>query len=319
MSIFRKIVGAIVKKPLGFSFRVIQPIRKAIDESLTVFMFHEVSDQPSRFSREYNLAVTRETFYRQASWIRENFEVIHPSSVLNGTAMPQRAALISFDDGFLSAFENGLPILRGLGMPSVVFLNMQAIQEQRPILSAVACYMLRNVPNFADFAKSKGLSAPFHLTLTPSILNSYVQRYGAIDNDLVLEYQGKFAELATLKYWDDQSIVVYGNHLFDHWNAPALSLEELEEQYKKNETALSRLKNWVNIYAFTNGRFSTREVDFLRQAGAGKLFSSTGGVNRDSSEYVLGRLCLDERDKKDVDFWFQIGRALINDRLNSRF
>jgi peptidoglycan/xylan/chitin deacetylase (PgdA/CDA1 family) len=322
MTNFKAIIRTILKKPIGISFSFIPQVRRAMKQGLTVFVFHEVSDHPSRFCEEYGLAVSRKTFHRQVSWIMSHFNVIHPTGVLNETPLPEGAAVISFDDGFLSSFENGLTILEKLGVPSVVFLNMQAILEQKPILSAIACYLNRYVPEFSDFCRSVGISSPFHITLRPSLLNSFEKLYGPVENDAVLDYQGQFADLGILKEWNDKDTVVYGNHLFDHWNAPALSLEEFEEQYKKNEIALSQLANSVKLFSFTNGKpgicFSDREVDFLKLLGAGKVFYGAGVVNRDAKKYLLGRIGLSEHDKDEDHLWFRIGRAVLNDLLHSK-
>jgi peptidoglycan/xylan/chitin deacetylase (PgdA/CDA1 family) len=322
MTNFKSIARTVLKKPLGISFSFIPRVRRAMKQGLTVFMFHEVSDQPSRFAEEYGLAVSRETFHRQVSWIQSHFDVIHPADVLNEAPSPEGAAIISFDDGFLSSFENGLPILAKLGVPAIVFLNMQAILEQKPILSAIACYLNRYVPEFSDFMKSVGIPSPFHITLSPNILNSFEKHSGPIDMDAVHDYQGQFANLHTVMAWNNKDVVVYGNHLYDHWNAPALSIEEFEEQYKRNEIALSQLANSVNLFSFTNGQpgtcFSDREVDFLKLLGARKVFSGAGVVNRDAKKYLLGRIALSEHDKDEDHLWFRIGRAVLNDLLYNK-
>ena len=138
MANFKAIIRSVFKKTLGISFSFMPQVRRAMKKGLTVFMFHEVSDQPSRFAEEYGLAVSIKTFRRQMTWIKSKFDIIHPVDVLTGTPLPKRAAIISFDDGFLSSFENGLAILEKLRVPSVVFLNMRAILDQKPIISAVA-------------------------------------------------------------------------------------------------------------------------------------------------------------------------------------
>jgi peptidoglycan/xylan/chitin deacetylase (PgdA/CDA1 family) len=324
MTNFKAISRSVVKNTIGISFKYIPQLRRAIKQGLTVFMFHEVSDCPSKFSDEYGLSVSRELFHRQVSWIQSNFDVIHPMDVLNLTPLPERSAVISFDDGFLSCFENGLPILEKLGLPSIVFLNMQAILEKKPILSAIACYLIRYVPEFYEFSKSVGLLPPFHLTLSPKILTFFNEQsfWPAIDTDAVLDYQGQFADLRTVMAWNNKDVVVYGNHLFDHWNASALSIDEFEEQYKKNEIALSQLTNSVNLFAFTNGQpgtcFTEREVDLLKHLGAGKVFSGACVVNRDPTKFLLGRISLSEFDKNEEHLWFRVGRAVYNDLLNTK-
>jgi len=322
MTNFKAIARTVLKKPLGIFFRFIPQIKRAMKQGLTVFVFHEVTNQPGQFSKEYGLAVSTQTFKRQMLWIQNNFKIIHPVDILYDTPLPEGAAIISFDDGFLSTFQNGLPILEKMGVPVIVFLNMQAILEQKPTLSATACFLNRYVPEFLDFSKSIGLSAPFHLTLCPSILNAFEKYYGPVDKDAVLDYQGKFADLRTVKAWNNKDIVVYGNHLFDHWNASVLSIEEFEDQYKKNEIALSQLANSLNLFSFTYGQpgtcFSDREVDLLKQLGAEKVFFSAGGVNRDASKYLLGRMGLGAGDKDEDHLWFRIGRAVLNDLLRNK-
>lgn len=310
---------ALVKKTLGLAFRFIPKVRRAVEQGLTVFTFHEVTDHPSRFAEEYGLAVSIDTFRRQIDWIQSNFNVVRPGNVLVGGPIPGRAAMITFDDGYMGSFINGLRVLEQAGMPAILFLNMQAILEQKPILSAVACFLDRYVAEFAQFSAAAGLSRPFHLTLTPSLLSTFEKQYGTVDYGAVADYQGPLADLDTVKAWDGKDGVVFGNHLFDHWNAAALSLAELEEQYKKNEAALLLLKNRVNLFAFTNGQpdtcFSDRDVTLLKRLGAGKLFSAAGGVNRDpGSKYLLGRLGLAGSDNDEDYFWFRLGRAVFDDR-----
>ncbi|MBF0119177.1 MAG: polysaccharide deacetylase family protein [Desulfobacterales bacterium] len=320
MTKFKTIIRPLIKKTFEFSLSFIPQISRLIKHGLTVFVFHEVSDHPSPFSIEYGLSVSRETFYRQVSWIKSNFKVIHPDDILKEARLPENAAMISFDDGFLSTFENGLPILDKMGLPSVIFLNMKAILEHTPILSATACYLNRYVPNFSIFMNSEGLSPPFHLSLSPSILDSFIKRYGLINKDSVLSYQGHFANLKTLQCWKNRNIVVYGNHLYDHWNAPTLNPDEFIDQYIKNEEELRHLNNRINLFAFTNGRpetcFSYRELNILKKLGAKKVFSATMGVNLNSSKYLLGRISLSESDNDESKLLFQVGRAIISNILH---
>lgn len=301
-----------LKKPLGFSFKFIPYINRALKNSLTIFVFHDVTDAPSMFSKEYGISVSLDTFHHQASWIKENFEVIHPSKLLDGSTIVNNAAIISFDDGFLGSFDNGLRILKRMGLPSVFFLNMKAVLEQTPILSATACYLSRYSPEFINFSENLGLSRPFHLTLNPSILKNFESQYGLIDQNAVIDYQGQFANIDTVKKWGDENCVVFGNHLFEHWNACALSTDELDEQYKKNEVALSQLENKINLFAFTNGQpetcYSQRDVDILGQLGAGRIFSASGGINNDAAKYLLGRLSLGEGERDEYKLWYRMGK-----------
>ncbi|NDH68722.1 MAG: hypothetical protein EBY22_12625 [Gammaproteobacteria bacterium] len=122
-------------------------------------------------------------------------------------------------------------------------------------------------------------------------------------------------DLKTLMKWDAKQLVCYGNHLFEHWNAAALTAAEFEKQYLDNEAALSGLASKVNLFAFTNGRpqicFTLREVELLKGMGAGKIFSTAGGVNQDKGKFLQGRVALCEADNDAARLWFRVGRAVI--------
>lgn len=305
-----------LKKMLGSVVRYLPHVQRSIDKGLTVFAFHDISDSPSEFGRQFGLVVSTTTFERQIQWIKANFEVIHPSMILTSEPLPSRAAMITFDDGYRGTFENGLPILERMGVPSIIFLNMRAVLDGTPVLSATACFLDRYEPNFSEFCEQRGLRKPFHLTLNPSVFDAYLNSHGDINHSLVTQFQGPFADLSLLQQWCASPLVCYGNHLFEHWNAAALSPDELSSQYLDNETALSGLANTVNLFAFTNGQpvtcFSQQDVEVLHSLGAGKVFSTAGGVNRNARQFLLGRVALCESDNDAAGLWYRIGRAIFH-------
>ena len=191
---------------------------------------------------------------------------------------------------------------------------MRAIMEKQPILSSVACYLEKYVPDFLDFANSKGLSRPFHLTLNPKYLTLFQEEFGELDLNAIHQYQGDFADINVIKEWNNSDYIVYGNHLFDHWNASSLNDKEFDEQYRKNESALSHLDNWINFFAFTNGQpnscFSDKHITRLRQLGARKIFSSSGCYNREVNQYLNDRLSLSEYDKYEDYCWFRLANGI---------
>jgi len=306
------------KKIIGPVAKFVPNVQRRIEQGVTVFAFHDISDQPSQFTERYGLVVSTNTFERQIRWIRDNFDVVPPSAILSTELLPRRAAVVSFDDGFRGTFENGLPILEKLNIPSIVFLNMQPILLGKPILSAMSCYLSETELNFTRFCKQAGLESPFHLSLNPRVWEDYKRDRGYFDISAVGKYQGEFVDMEILRRWDGHSLVSYGNHLFEHWNAAALSSEELKDQYLNNERALSDFAAKVNLFAFTNGQpvtcFTKRDIELLKALGAGRVFSTAGGINQNSSEFLLGRIALSESDHSDADLWFRVSRGGFNDR-----
>jgi peptidoglycan/xylan/chitin deacetylase (PgdA/CDA1 family) len=312
-----------IKKKLGmvFKYSLGRVYRKSYANP-TVFVFHDITDHPSQFSKQYGLAISLESFSKQIDWIDRKYKIIHPVDLINNKNIPKNSAVISFDDGFLGSFENGLNILNKKSIPSILFLNMQPIIEQSPLVSAVACYIEKNMPDFRFFSKKYNISFPLHLSLTASHLALFEKEHEVIDKDSVLLYQGEFANIDIVKKWGKSDLVVYGNHLYNHWNVLALSPDELKEQYLTNEKLLSQFKNSVNLFAFPNGQpetcFTERDVSFIKSLGAEKVFSASGGVNYDSSDFMVNRMSLYEKDKDEDYIWFQLGRSLLRNVLHKR-
>lgn len=292
---------------VGHPIKSFPMLRGYLRNGLTIFVYHNITDSPSRFEKEYGISVSIDTFRRQISWISNNFNIIHPTSLLRGPNLPKHSAMITFDDGFLGTFENGLEILKSFKIPSIIFLNMQAIIEQKPILSAIACFLNRYVPEFSQFAEYHGINKPYHLTLCPKMYSLFEEKFQPIDLNKVLEYQGAFADIQIVRKWDGSDLVVYGNHLYEHWNATALSVAEFEDQYKKNEIALSQLKKSINLFAFTYGQpitcFAKNHINLLTQLGAQRIFSTSGGLNPNTNNYLLGRMSLGESHDEE-HLWF---------------
>lgn len=315
------LLRSIFKNFVGILIRFSPYIRRSIDGGVTVFTFHNVTNSPSEFAKRYGLAISTQIFEAQILWIKENFEIIHPSMILTAKRLPKRAAVITFDDGYLGTFENGLPILNRLNVPSIIFLNMQPILSGFPILSAIVCFLDDLTPDFGVFCRNHGLQSPFHLSMSPEVWGHYQHKLGSINIDQVSEFQGAFADLDTLLQWDSHPLVEYGNHLFEHWNAAALPLLELENQYLSNEAALSRFSSTVNLFAFTNGQpntcFSSREILLLKSLHAGKVFSTAGGVNMDKQDFLLGRIALNQSDNTSSGLWYRVGRAILDQRRNN--
>lgn len=100
-----------------------QPLfRRRAARRLTVLAYHEVANQ-QRFARQMDYVRTR----------------LHPVSVdavldaLNGRApLPERAVLVTFDDGHRSALEAALPILKERGIPAVAYVIAGLLDTDQP-------------------------------------------------------------------------------------------------------------------------------------------------------------------------------------------
>ena len=51
--------------------------------AVTIFNYHEITAQPSDFSKQFNLAVHPDTFRKQLLWIRKYYKIVSPKQLID--------------------------------------------------------------------------------------------------------------------------------------------------------------------------------------------------------------------------------------------
>jgi biofilm PGA synthesis lipoprotein PgaB len=110
---------------LGALLLLLPPSRSVADtaEELTVLSYHEVADPARTLVSLY--AVTPTDFVRQMDWLRNHgYHFVSVADVLAGREgrrpLPEKAVLITFDDGYHSVYENAWPVLKLFRIPAVI-------------------------------------------------------------------------------------------------------------------------------------------------------------------------------------------------------
>ena len=94
-------------------------------DQLAVLTYHRV-DEPGTHLYPGLVSATPEAFDRQVSWLAEvvppGLAGRGPGSADGGPALPRRAVLITFDDGYLVLRDHAWPILQRHGVPAALFV-----------------------------------------------------------------------------------------------------------------------------------------------------------------------------------------------------
>ncbi len=111
-------------------------------------MYHGVG-HVARERDPHGMFVTAAAFRGQMEWLLEHdFQPLSEAgflAALNGLAAPRKSVLITFDDGYLGVGEHAAPILRELGVPSIMFVPSRllggvtewlATEHQHPLMTA---------------------------------------------------------------------------------------------------------------------------------------------------------------------------------------
>ncbi|MBC7751474.1 MAG: poly-beta-1,6-N-acetyl-D-glucosamine N-deacetylase PgaB [Candidatus Saccharibacteria bacterium] len=95
----------------------------ALPTELTVISYHEIADKKNALIPQY--AVSPTNFVRQMDWLKNNgYHFVSVDQVLAARTgklpLPERAVLITFDDGYRSVYTNAFPILKLFDAPAVI-------------------------------------------------------------------------------------------------------------------------------------------------------------------------------------------------------
>lgn len=95
------------------------------DNEFTILSYHEVADKSETLDPSYT--VTPSNFDQQIRWLMENgYHFVGIDDILryrkNGKGLPDKAVLITFDDGYQSVYANAYPVLKKYKIPTVIAL-----------------------------------------------------------------------------------------------------------------------------------------------------------------------------------------------------
>ena len=232
--------------------------RFLLKNSTVIFLYHEVTDEPSEFHKKYNLNVPPDLFRDQIKMIMNHFNVISSETLLKGNYKTP-AALITFDDGSKGNYYNAFPILEELNCPSLMFLNMGSINGEI-FWPGLITYLFNRDNKFIETVvnnkKNKFRKLDF-LNIQPRDIEEYISSNKLKIYKNARKYYGDFMNMSDLKEMSKSKLLNFGNHLYQHYNCAISSQEEIEINYILNKNILKTFKNNSNLFSYPFGQKGT--------------------------------------------------------------
>lgn len=111
-----------------------EPDRSAPAEenhTLYILMFHDFVEGDGADCNNWTLSVSR--FRENLQWLSDHgYTTVLPSQLAAGEPLPQRAVMITLDDGYESNYRLALPVLQEFDAKAVVSLIVNHIDRQEP-------------------------------------------------------------------------------------------------------------------------------------------------------------------------------------------
>ena len=307
----------------SLGWRVAGPLLRA--PGVIVLMYHRING-PDRSMR----GLPVEDFAAQMRWLRDNCDLIAPEAVMERAQRPTRlrpAVLITFDDGYRDYHDWAYPVLKQLGIPSLVFLATSFIDHGGMIWTeevqsaALATRLPRVSLPWSDepavdlpdepARAALGLRARTYLKTLPD-----ADRQKAVQELFVALGMPPVRERQMLN-WDEvrrtMDLTTYGGHTHTH---PILSRLDRAGAEREIKTCRDRITQETGraptLFAYPNGTaadFTGETKELLQEAGFTVAFSTIEGIaGADSDWMAVKRLPGAGRDVPDF-VWIAAGLA----------
>ena len=98
--------------------------------TLYVLMYHHLVEDPEAVSE---WSITAQRFSQDLQWLKDHgYTFVLPSDLAAGQGLPERAVMLTFDDGYASFYRLAFPLLREHGAKAAVSLITQSVQAEEP-------------------------------------------------------------------------------------------------------------------------------------------------------------------------------------------
>jgi len=105
-------------------------LRRTFTSRALILMYHRVVNLPSD---PQLLCVTPEHFTEHLEILRRDYQplsLLQLAKALGERTLPNRAVVVTFDDGYADNLENAAPVIRRHGTPATVFVTSSALGRQ---------------------------------------------------------------------------------------------------------------------------------------------------------------------------------------------
>ena len=254
-----------------------------------VLLYHAIEPSESDFTRELGASITPDAFARHLRFVQRHYRVISLEQLEAGE-VPERALVITFDDGYRSIFEHAAPLLAESAMPAVAYLVTSVIGNPAMIWVNEMNWLLRQGPDARrTVARAVGMSehASIRTVLERLRTCDMASRMEALRDALraVTGVEASALARRTRLYLDWNEIQLmreqgfsFGNHTVSHPSLPSLSEEQQRAELRDAREQLSQALGPVAsaAYPFGDHDAATRRIAL---AEGHRSLMEVGGVN----------------------------------------
>ena len=263
------------------------------DADFVALCYHDivdaVKDNPNGNRRKAQ-TVSTDTLIRHFNWLQlHGYKPVSFQQIVDArqgiTPLPEKAVLLTFDDGYRSFHSRVLPLLKLYGYPAVLALTGTWLDAQE---GSDIVYGEEEILPREAFLTWSQLAEIRDSGLVEIASHSYNLHHGELGNPF-----GNIQPAATTRIYDDTS--------GDYEDDPAYRTRLLEDLTRNNRLIRDHLGITPRVLVWPYGAYSGHSMEIARQAGLPYSFTLDGqGHNRLDQVTRISRLLMEE-EIRDID------------------
>jgi peptidoglycan/xylan/chitin deacetylase (PgdA/CDA1 family) len=283
---------------------------------LSILIFHRVLSRPDELLPDIPDAAA---FDRTVTWLTSWFNIIpldRAAALLAASALPERAAAITFDDGYADNHDVALPVLRRHGACATFFIATGYLDGGRMWNDTVIETVRACQGPVLDLRELElGSHAVSTIVERRIAVQEIIGRLKYLPYAERLDACGRIARLAGAALPDDLMMTAadvvelrnagmqVGAHTVSHPILANLPDDKAREEISDSRRSLEKILNdRVSLFAYPNGKpgvdYLPAHVEMVRQLGFELAVSTVAGVaTTDSDPMELPRFTPWERDR----------------------
>ena len=302
-------------------------LRRKLRGRAVVLTYHRVLPE-QEFDRSFStesIVVTPHTFRRHLQVLRESFNPLTAeqfSAALASGHWPERACIVTFDDGWLDNLQHALPILEECGVPAVLFIATDYIGTERCFwqetlaryLAVAASVPDRSTPLFTELGIAHVLKLP-PAQARPAIralidalksqpqaqIDALLARVHGLIQEWQLElpqnHPDRFLTWPQVKQLADSGVVTIASHCCSHTPLTKLDADAVREELQRSRRIIQeRIGVDTRDMAYPNGDHDVNIAAAVRDSGYRTAFTTDRGhVAPAANAFTLKRINIYER------------------------
>lgn len=259
--------------------------RKLTKSQVAILMYHRVSPKQDNWSFE---PINPQSFERQMQYFCRSCEILSLDKlaqyIQQGKSLPEKAVVITFDDGYKDNYLYAYPILKKYHVPATIFLATGHIGTSKLFWWDKVSYAIQHtrVEELGlNELGSHSLRSELDKSRVNSIVTERLKKSSDGEKNLLIE---KLLQISGVDIsadlgkelilsWDEvkemsNGGIAFGAHSVSHPVLVNMPLEQAKwEIIQSKKDVEEKLAQPVTAFSYPNGDFNAELVNFIKESG----------------------------------------------------